>query len=110
MVAPACFCNYRRYGYAIKNGVLVKFAEGSKHKLLKPAGWAIQIQILRCHSTEIKYVQITDVESGVCYTVEIHKFYQHAIPIDRGSGEQMVLREELWNTTPAKTVQSAFPL
>lgn len=110
MVTPTCYCNYRRYGYAIVENVLVKFAEGSRHKLLKPLGWAVQEQILRCHSTEIRFIQITDVETGVCYTVNIRKFYEHAFPIDRGSGEQLVLREELWNTTKAKTVQTAFPL
>jgi hypothetical protein len=81
----------------IENGRLTKRVLESRHLLLFPRGWAIDINAInQAKRLGIKWIHIIDRETGKQYRSTISNFMENSEIIDRGAGSQLVLPLPFW--------------
>ena len=83
----------------IENGRLTKRVMESKHLLLFPRGWAIDVNAInQAKRLGIKWIHIIDRETGKQYRSTIDNFLENSEAFDRGYGRQRVLPLPFWQT------------
>lgn len=81
----------------VKTATLVKYVIGSRHKLLQPPAWALDVDVLKqAESLGAKMVEIRDTESGLTYRAPIERLRQKGFYFDRGYGQQIALKLAFW--------------
>lgn len=93
----AVYDRSRAVGF-VRNGVLVRHAQASKHFLRSPAGISFAVQALReAIDLGAKSVSVLDVESGITYNATILDFNSKGIAIERsGWSKQICLTMNHW--------------
>lgn len=105
-----CSCGHDRYGYTLKDGVLSKSVERSRHLLRKHNAWGIQQAVLDCHKAELTHIKVRDVENNVTYVASIETFTRYCglEEVNKKFGWQYFLRLGYWTrmtTAPTETHQ-----
>lgn len=93
-----CPCGHERYGYKLKDGILSKNVERSKHMLRRPPAWAIQSEVWRWHVEEVCVIAINDLERDRLYWATRETFEKNSRILERKHGEQRYMRLSLWET------------
>ncbi|HCE18527.1 MAG TPA: hypothetical protein DEQ80_11770 [Anaerolinea thermolimosa] len=89
--------------------ILRKRVRGSVHQLRKPAGWAIDCDILhKARGDGATVVEVDDVESGKVYTAAMRLFDLYGFKFDRGFGAQVGLPLKFWRVEIAGVRQLAL--
>jgi len=82
-------------GRLTPDGWLEKHVDPARHKLRAPAGWATDVahlQFVGLHGIRLV------LPDGTILTSRIEAWRRHAVPVNRGFGEQMCLPDEFWVT------------
>ncbi len=86
--------------------VLRKRVRASIHQLRKPAGWAVDAEILRkARADGARTVEIEDAESGRVFVADIRLFDLYGFEFDRGFGVQIGLGLNYWRIEAADARQ-----
>lgn len=84
-----------------EDGVLRKKVKGSKHRLRNLNAWAIDAGIVDGLGDTLKFIEVTDTETGMVYTVSATVFRGRRRMIDYGWGAQYALSIQHWEVTEA---------
>lgn len=87
----------KRVGY-IEDGELVKMGlEPAKHKMRKPAGWALsQAHVIIAKEAGVERVTLA-MKSGVRYHASFQTFLDNALYIHFADDAQFLLADEHWH-------------
>ena len=81
----------------IKDELFIKHVDGTKHKLRTPPAWAIDENVVAyAKESGGKEIMIVDYTNDKTYAVDIEKFFEYGISIDRGYGSQIALPDRYW--------------
>lgn len=81
----------------VQTATLIKYVVGSRHKLLQPPAWALDVDVLKqAEALGAKMVEIRDTESGCSYRATIEQIKHKGFYFDRKWGLQIALKIDYW--------------
>lgn len=82
----------------VESGVFRKNVRSSKHFLKKPPAIAMDVASLEmAEAAGAVAVEVTDLDTGIVYTVSVRKVWQQGWLINRGHGDQVALSLSFWD-------------
>jgi len=93
---------YRADGKAVigrtSGDTFIKYAHGSKHMLLRPKGWASDVDVLNeIRARGVAVFKVIDRETGITYTARLADFDRFGVSLQRQYGPQVCLPLAYWS-------------
>jgi hypothetical protein len=104
---------YRADGRAVigrtDGNTFTKYANGSKHMLQRPKGWASDVAVLNeVRARGVTTFKVIDRETGITYTARLADFDRFGVALQRQFGPQVCLPLCYWTIDGAPPSASAL--